>query len=193
MSGTDEILTNGVEAAYFRSDTIPARAGSRSTDTEQVDIAERAAITPFLRIAQLRTMNQGGQNSTLFHPFSDALALTLDLQASPDLLALPGVAFTAEFQIFDPHIHKIVASTYFGSTFNWGQNFWISKGNNWGPSSDYQTPERWGLSWNVNSLFGFRGLVKAQYIPSSGSGWTAVDAFDVSAVRWFRIRELFRL
>jgi hypothetical protein len=148
---------------------------------------------PTLTITGVRTVNQAGQNSQLFHPFNDALALTLDLQASADLLALPQAAFSAEFQIFDPHQHKVVVSTSWGSNFNWGPNFWISKGNNWGPPADYTTPERWGLSWIQNSIFGVRGLVKAQYIPSPGSGWTAVDALSVSAMRWIRIRELFRL
>lgn len=148
---------------------------------------------PFLRITSLRTVNQQGQNATLFDPFNDALALTLDLQASADLLALPNAAFSAEFQIFDPHTHKVVVSTSWGSTFNWGQFFWISKGNNWGPPSAYTTPEQWGLNWIANSIFGFRGIVKAQYIPSPGSGWSAVDAFDVSNMRWFRLKEIFRL
>lgn len=148
---------------------------------------------PFLRIDGLRTVNQSGQNATLFDPFGDALALTMDLHASADLLALPNAAWSAEFQIFDPHQHKVVVSTSWGGTFNWGQYFWIGKGNNWGPPSDYQTPERWGLNWNANSIFGFRGIVKAQYVPSPGSGWIAVDAFDVSAMHWFRVKEIFRL
>jgi len=148
---------------------------------------------PTLQIVGLRTVNQAGKNALLFDPFGDALSLTMDLRASADLLALPQAAFTAEFQILDPHLHKVVVSTYFGSTFNWGPNFWISKGNNWGPPSAYQTPEKWGLSWVTNSLFGFRGLVKAQYVPSPGSGWAATEAFDVSGMRWFRLQEKFRL
>ena len=148
---------------------------------------------PYLRIDGLRTVNQLGQNATLFNPFTDALALTMDLRVSTDVLALPSPSFTAEFQIFDPHTHKVVVSSFWGTGFNWGQYFWISKGNNWGPPADYQTPERWGLSWSANSVFGFRGIVKAQYIPSPGSGWTAIDAFDVSPMRWFRLKEMFRL
>jgi hypothetical protein len=138
-------------------------------------------------------MNQSGQNARLFDPFGDALALVMELQASADLLALPSAAFSAEFQIFDPHLHKVVVTTSWGSQFNWGPNFWISKGNNWGPPADYTTPERWGLSWMTNSIFGFRGIVKAQYIPSPGSGWRATEAFYVSPMRWLRIREVFRL
>jgi len=148
---------------------------------------------PFLRIDGLRTVNQLGQNATLFDPFSDALSLTMDLHASPDLLALPNAAFSAEFQIFDPHTHTVVVSSSWGSTFNWGEYFWISKGNNWGPPSDYQTAEQWGLSWVTNSVFGFRGIVTAQYIASPGAGWTTVDAFDVSPMRWFRLKQIFRL
>ena len=148
---------------------------------------------PYFRIVGLRTVNQLGQNATLFNPFWDALALTMDLQVSPDVLALPNASFTAEFQIFDPHLHKVVVSSYWSNTFNWGQYFWISKGNNWGPPASYTTPEQWGLIWNQNSVFGFRGIVTAQYIPSPGSGWFPVDAFDVSSWRWFRLRQLFRL
>jgi hypothetical protein len=148
---------------------------------------------PTLSIVGLRTMNQAGGNARLFHPFDDALALVMDLHASADVLALPEAAFSAEFQILDPHQHKVVVTTYWGSAFNWGPNFWISTGNNWGPPADYQTPERWGLSWTPNSIFGFRALIKAHYAPSPGSGWQATEAFDVSPPRWFRIREVFRL
>jgi hypothetical protein len=147
---------------------------------------------PTLIISGMRTVSQSG-NSTLFDPYNDALSLVMDLQASPDLLALPSAAFSAEWQIFDPHLHKVVVSTYWGSLFNWGPNFWISKGNNWGPPTSFQTPERWGLSWSANSIFGFRGIVKAQYIPSPGSGWRATEAFDVSGMQWFRVREVFQL
>jgi hypothetical protein len=148
---------------------------------------------PSLTIVGVRTVNQLGQNAKLFEPFSDALSLVMDLRASADLLALPTPSFSAEFQIFDVHLHKVVVSSFWGSAFNWGPNFWISKGNNWGPPADYQTPERWGRSWTANSIFGFRGIVKAQYIPSPGSGWRATEAFDVSPMRWFRLREVFRL
>ena len=148
---------------------------------------------PSLTITRVQAANQTGQDTRLFDPFSDALALVLDLHASADLLALPQAAFSAEFQIFDPHLHKVVVSTSWGSLFNWGPNFWISKGNNWGPPADYQTAQRWGLSWSANSIFGVRGIVKAQYIPSAGAGWRATDAFDVSPMHWFRLREVFSL
>ena len=82
---------------------------------------------PFLRIGGLRTVNQSGQNATLFDPFGDALSLTMDLQASADLLALSNAAFTAEFQIFDPHTHKVVVSTYYGSAFSWGSSSGLAR------------------------------------------------------------------
>jgi hypothetical protein len=109
---------------------------------------------PFLKIDGVRTMNQSGQNAALFDPFNDALSLTLDIHASADLLTLSVVSYTAEFQIFDPHTHEVVVSRYSGGPFAWGPYFWISMGNNWGPPASYQTPERWGLSWVTNSIFG---------------------------------------
>jgi hypothetical protein len=150
---------------------------------------------PTLHIDGLRTVNQSGQNATLFDPFTDAIALTMDVSASADLIALPMASFTAYFQIFDPRLHTVVVNQVWGSRFNWGEHFWISMGNNWGPPSDYGTAQRWGLSWVQNSIFGFRGIIKASYIPTQppGSGWHAVDAFDVSGFRWFRLKEVFAL
>ena len=102
---------------------------------------------PSLCIAGARTVNQLGQNATLFDPFRDALALTLDVAASADLLALPSPAWTASFQIVRPRSDTVVYEHTWGGYFNWGQWFWISVGNNWGPPADYTTIERFGLSW----------------------------------------------
>lgn len=139
---------------------------------------------PTLRIRGLRTVNQRQENATLFHPFGDALSLTLDLSASPDLLALRQASFSAEFQIFDPHLHKVVVTSYYGDTFNWGPYFWISKGINSGPPTGYQTPYKWGLNWTANSIFGFRGIVRAQYIPAPGDGWTSVEGLSIIWCNW---------
>jgi hypothetical protein len=95
----------------------------------------------------------------------------------------------------DPYTDTTVVNATWSNPFQWGQWFWISEGNNWGPPSAYETPQRWGLSWSRNSDFGFRGIIKASYIPPQppGSGWTAADAFDVSAFKWFRVKEEFAL
>jgi hypothetical protein len=61
-----------------------------------------------LRITGVRTVNQLGQNATLFDPIGDALALTLDVAASADLLALPSPAWTASFQIIKPRSDTVV-------------------------------------------------------------------------------------
>ncbi len=37
---------------------------------------------------------------------------------------------------------------------------------------------------------GFRGIIKASYSPTPSSGWRAIDAVDVSAIRWFRAKEV---
>lgn len=148
-----------------------------------------------LRITGVRTVNQLGQNATLFDPVGDALALTLDVAASADLLALPSPAWTASFQIIKPRSDTVVYEHTWGGYFNWGQWFWISVGNNWGPPADYTTIERFGLSWGEGSsaIFGLRGVIKASHLPGGGAGWRAVDAFDVSPIRWFRAKEVYRL
>jgi hypothetical protein len=43
---------------------------------------------PTLKITGVHCVNQNGQDATLFDPFTDALALTLDIYASADLIGL---------------------------------------------------------------------------------------------------------
>lgn len=149
---------------------------------------------PSIQIAGVRTMNQSGQNATLFNPLNDALSLTLDLAASADLVALPNASFAATFEIIDPLTNNVVVKQSYASSFLWGQYFWISLGNNWGPPDQYDTPQRWGLTWGwTPSIYGFRGLIGAYYAPPDGSGQHTVDAIDVSDIRWFNLELVFSL
>jgi hypothetical protein len=144
---------------------------------------------PTLTIRGLRTVNQNGVNATFFHPFFDALALTLDCHASADLLALPGPRFHAQFEILNPSTDIIVVNSGWSNPFAWGQYFWISMGNNWGPPGAFTTPEKWGIhpaAHGWNEVFGFRGIIKA-YSWQGEKGELEVDAFDVSPIRWFRV------
>ena len=139
---------------------------------------------PSLKITGLRTINQNGVDATFFDPFSDALALILDCEASADLLAIRSPRFNAQFEILNPSTDIVVVNSGWTNPLAWGQFFWISMGNNWGPPGSYSTPNAWGIhpaNHGWNEVFGFRGIIKAY------SGLTPVDAFDVSAIRWFRI------
>ena len=150
---------------------------------------------PTLKIDRVRTMNQQGENATLFDPFVDALALNMDISASADLMELPRPMFMAVFQFIDSLTDTVIFYHTWLHDFEWGCFFWISIGNNWGPSpSNYTTPERWGLEWwKVGSgIFGFRGMIKA-YSWQGEDGLITIDAFDVSNIRWFRLKEVFRL
>ena len=145
---------------------------------------------PTLSINSIRTMNQAHVNATFFHPYFDALALVMDCYASPDLLAVPGPRFHAQFEILNPSTDVIVVNQGWAHPLAWGQYFWISMGNNWGPSpADYTTPDKWGIhpalhGWN--EVFGFRGIIKA-YSWQDDKGLQTIDAFDVSEMRWFRV------
>ena len=144
---------------------------------------------PTLSIRGLRTMNQGHVNATFFHPYSDALALVLDCYASPDLLALPSPRFHAQFEIINASTDIVVINTGWAHDLTWGQYFWISMGNNWGPPAAFSTPNAWGIhpaehEWN--EVFGFRGIIKA-YSWQGASGEVPLDAFDVSPIRWIRV------
>ncbi|MGB2696303.1 MAG: hypothetical protein WBD28_00420 [Candidatus Zixiibacteriota bacterium] len=148
-----------------------------------------------LKIERIQTKNQRGENATLFDPFGDALTLIMDIKASPDLMDLPKPMFMAVFQIIDPLTDIVVVNQTWLHEFQWGPNFWISMGNNWGPDpSDYTTPKRWGLEWwkTGSGVFGFRGIIKA-YSSQKEKGMITVDAFDVSGIRWFRLKEIYAL
>ncbi len=145
---------------------------------------------PTLEIRRLRTMNQNHVDTTLFDSYGDALALVMDCVSSDDLLALPRPRFVAEFQIIDSSTDTVLVSRTLTHDLEWGSSFWISMGNNWGPnSSDYTTPEKWGLLWlglPVYGVLGFRGIIRA-YSWQGPRGYADVDAFDVSEIRWFRL------
>ncbi|WP_224049382.1 hypothetical protein [Arthrobacter sp. NicSoilB4] len=145
---------------------------------------------PQITITQVKTVNQRGENATLFNSVFDALSLEIHVRASADILALPNAAFTAEFQIFSPQNHQVVRNTYRSSAFNWGTNFWISVGNNWSPGPEITNPRDWGINHLFGDIFGFRGTITAQYIPRPGDGWSSLDAFDISPMRWFRVHHL---
>lgn len=147
-----------------------------------------------IRVDSLGTVNQRGENTTIFGP-GDALALTIDITASQDL-ATPSDPqfmgfFEAVFQIIDPLSDTVVVNETWLSAFEWGPDFWISMGNNWGPAEgDFDTPRRWGLrvTQDAGNVFGFRAIVKAYtvFVPEGGAG---EKAFDVSPVRWFLVTD----
>jgi len=149
-----------------------------------------------LAIRHVRTMNQDHVNATLFDPFTNALALVMDCFASSDLVSLVKPMFHAQFEIINPSTDVVIVNQGWMHDLAWGQYFWISMGNNWGPSpSDYTTPENWGIhpaSHGWNEVFGFRGIIKA-YSWEGENGQIDLDAFDVSEIRWFRVRRIARL
>jgi hypothetical protein len=98
----------------------------------------------------------GAQNAFLLS--NDALALVINISVSQDIINA-GYHFTAHFQIieFSTNNVKVDVATA-NSPFSWGPNFWISRGNNWGPTAnDYTTPAKWGLAASLDS---FRATVE---------------------------------
>ncbi len=144
---------------------------------------------PVLRIQSVQTRNQDGEDATFFHPFLDALALKMNCYASADLLALPNPRFHAQFEIINPSMDVVIVNKGWANPLSWGQYFWISMGNNWGPSGSYTTPHKWGIhpaAHGWNEVFGFRGIIKA-YSFQGENGEIDIDAFGVSEIRWFRV------
>jgi len=128
------------------------------------DLISALAFT--LNITGVSTNSQAGaQNAFLVN--TDALALVINISASQDIITA-GYHFTAHFQVieFASNNVKVDVATA-NSPFSWGPNFWISRGNNWGPNaSDYTTPAKWGLPLG---LYSFRATVEVLGIGSFGA------------------------
>ena len=150
---------------------------------------------PTLTIQDVGTINQSGEDTLLFDPHYDALSLKMVVVASDDLLITGvqeemqsvAVGFQAIFQIIDALTNDVILNEVWESPFLWGRSFWISMGNNWGPTqNDYTTPERWGLPTNKSGSgsFGFRGMIRQLQAPEATFAVYS-EAFDISIIRWF--------
>jgi len=54
------------------------------------------------------------------------------------------------------------------------------------------TPHDWGLQRSQRNIFGFRAAIEVSAFQGE-QGLVAVDAFDVSEIRWFRLEDVFEL
>lgn len=133
------------------------------------------ALAFTLSITGVSTNSQAGaQNAFLLN--SDALALVINISVSQDIINA-GYHFTAHFQIIEFATNNVkVDVPTANSAFSWGTNFWISRGNNWGPTAnDYTTPAKWGL---VTGLYMFRATVEV----------LGIGTFSASQELPFRVR-----
>jgi hypothetical protein len=128
-----------------------------------------------LTITGISTNSQAGaQNAFLLN--GDALTLVINIAVTQDIINA-GHHFTAHFQIIEFATNNVKSDVVTAnSAFSWGPNFWISRGNNWGPaSSDYTTPAKWGLT---AGLYFFRATVEV----------LGIGAFAASQELPFRVR-----
>lgn len=119
-------------------------------------IWERQATDPRIWFRGLRTASAGVSDRRTFRRTVDALALTLDLSATPDLVNL-GLTYDAMYQVLDPRTNLPVRTDWSRNLrFVHGTGWWISLGRNWGEASGWTTPARWGLG---PGLWRFRATV----------------------------------
>ena len=128
-----------------------------------------------ISISGVRTAGQAGTQS-VFLLNTDALALVIDISATAAFVG-SGRLFDANFQIIEFSTNNVKVNQPSNNVgFSFGQFFWISRGNNWGPNpSDYTTPAKWGLS---AGLYMFRATVAVQ----------GIQDFAVSSETVFRVR-----
>lgn len=139
-----------------------------------------------VRITSIETEGVDGSNRTLFNPFTDPLKLTMFVSLSPDLVNMPNIVVGGTFQLLELRTNLIVVDHYVQSNYNsaLGPNFFWWLGS--------PTPHDWGLQWTGGDVFGFRAAIEV-FQWQGASGLAAVDAFDVSSVRWFRLMDVFSL
>ncbi len=141
---------------------------------------------PSARITRVETENVQGANVSLFDPFSDGLKLTMFFTLSADILQIPDVQLQGSFQILDFRNDQVVVH----------QSIWANYNPSLGPNLFWwlgsPTPHDWGLQWQSADIFGFRAAVEV-FAQEGEAGMVAVDAFDVSDIRWFRLKDIFEL
>lgn len=141
--------------------------------------AETARLAPVegmdISISGVQTFSQAGTQTT-FLIDTDALALIIYVSATQTLVN-SGRKFDANFQIIEFGTNAVKLNQWWRNiSFAWGSNFWISQGNNWGPTpNDYSTPRKWGLT---NGLYIYRATAEVQ----------GLSPYSFSNEQVFRIR-----
>jgi hypothetical protein len=140
-----------------------------------------------LKITDVQVWNQNGANATLFHPLTDAISLAVSVDISADLTADLNTRYGVYFQLIHALTDEVVVNSaqQYALTEDWPY-WWFTAGNNWGPPSDYETAQKWGLILPPPVVFGFRAILVASSLEADG--YHAVDALDVSPTRWFQLR-----
>lgn len=141
---------------------------------------------PSVKITTLETDNAQGQNVSLFNPFTDPLKLTVFFTLSQDIVGMPSVQLTGTFQIIELRTNQVVVDHVAQANYNPG----IGPNVFWWMGSP--TPHDWGLQWTQGDIFGFRAAIEVSSFQGA-QGLVAVDAFDVSDIRWFRLEDVFEL
>jgi hypothetical protein len=135
----------------------------------------------------MRIWNQRGEDTALINPFQDAVSFAVGVMISTDLVSMPEARYQVDFQIIDSATGGVVKNlTHTYQLPEPWPSWWLTVGNNWSPP--YTTLESLGLSWigSPAGIFGFRGILTA-WLYREPVGQITIDAFDVSAVRWFHI------
>jgi hypothetical protein len=174
---TKALRAQGMDAGAMGKTLQAAEKFLASLSPEMVKTREgpqASALTA--SITSVSTNSQAGAQ-TAFLLNSDALALVLNISVSQDVINA-GLKFNARFQVIEFATNNVKINNAWGNNnpFSWGPSFWISLGNNWGPSpGDYTTPAKWGLS---AGLWVFRGFLEIV-----GAGTFAVSTEHVFRVR----------
>jgi hypothetical protein len=143
-----------------------------------------------MKITDVQVWNQNGEDATLFNPYIDAISLAVGVDLSADLTANLDMRYFVDFQLIEARTNDVVidSSHSYQLPEDWA-SWWFTAGNNW--ARPYTTAQRWGLWWPSPAIFGFRAILTAAFW--EGNKYITVDAFDVSAVRWFQLLPVVKI
>ena len=167
--------SEGIPRVHVTDLKLHRNTGLLRAGTYGRGIWERQAADVSVVVNNARTASQSAPNVDSFLLTQDALALVMDVAVSRYLVGL-GLRYDSIWQIVSAATNKVVRQVVNpNQAFSFGQWFWISMGNNWGPTpGDYTTPQKWGLA---AGLYYFRGAITVQN----------TNAFAISPNKWFRV------
>lgn len=136
-----------------------------------------------LRFVSVATQSTSRQDVASYNPFTDPIFLVMVYEQGAAIQTVPQLRITGTWQLIEGRSNRVVVEERYESQSPLRAPF-IEWPWNAGTAHDLK------LTWLSDDLYGFRAFIEATY---TENGDVNVDSFDVSPVRWFRLKPYFEL
>ena len=136
-----------------------------------------------LSFVSVATQSTAGQDVTAYNPYTDPIHLVMVYEQGTAIQNVPHLRITGTWQLIEAKSNQVVVEERSESRSPLRAPF-IEWPWNAGTAHDLK------LTWLTDDLYGFRAFIEATYVQD---GDVNVDSFDVSPIKWFRLKPYFEL